>query len=200
MSRKLQKQLTKEKIIQTGIQLMSEHGIMATKTLDIAKAAGLSHGSIFVHFPTKNDLITAIIDEVGRCMSEAFQKTHVENQTLRNVLESHLKVIKDFEAIFAQLLIEGPLLPPAVKGTLFMLHSGVSYTITKTAKKEMHDGVLHTLDPHRLFNLWNSLLYYHLAYKDVFAKGQSLIQTKGPELIDTFMTLISTQKENEHDE
>ncbi|KAB2832113.1 MAG: TetR/AcrR family transcriptional regulator, partial [Caedimonadaceae bacterium] len=54
MSRQLKKQHTKEKIIQTGIQVMSEQGIMATKTLDIAKAADLSHGSIFVHFPTKN--------------------------------------------------------------------------------------------------------------------------------------------------
>lgn len=198
MSRQLKKQHTKEKIIQTGIQVMSEHGIMATKTLDIAKAADLSHGSIFVHFPTKNDLIKAIIDEVGRSMSEAFLKAKKHNPTLQSVLESHLAVIGDFEAIFSQLLIEGPLLPTPVKSTLFMLNSGISHTLNQTAQKEMNDGILHSLNPHELFNLWNSLLYYHLAYKDVFAKGESLIQTKGPELIKTFMTLISTKKERDN--
>ncbi|ARN84971.1 TetR/AcrR family transcriptional regulator [Candidatus Nucleicultrix amoebiphila] len=195
MLRKIQKLHTKEKIIQTGLQLMAKQGIIATKTLDIAKAAGISHGTIFVHFSTKNDLVVGIIDEVGRRMSEAFQTIKSENASLRTILEAHLTVLEDFEDIFSQILIESPLLPPAVKSTLFMLQSGISHNINQIAKKEMEEGLLQVIPPSFLFNTWNGLIYYYLSHRDLFAPGKSLIRTKGPELIDNFMKLIAKEKE-----
>jgi TetR/AcrR family transcriptional regulator len=55
----------REAIIQTAIELFSEHGFRGTTTRELAAACGVSEPTIYQHFATKRDLYTAIIDTVS---------------------------------------------------------------------------------------------------------------------------------------
>src|SRR5664279_2136763 len=55
----------REAIIQTAIDLFSEHGFRGTTTRELAAACGVSEPTIYQHFATKRDLYSAIIDTVS---------------------------------------------------------------------------------------------------------------------------------------
>jgi TetR/AcrR family transcriptional repressor of nem operon len=53
---------TKQRIIFSAIQLFAEKGYQATTIAEVAKAAGANAGSIYFFFPTKQDILLAVLD------------------------------------------------------------------------------------------------------------------------------------------
>jgi len=51
----------REKILRTAMKEFSRNGLTGTKVGDIAKKAGISHGSMYSYFPTKDALLNTII-------------------------------------------------------------------------------------------------------------------------------------------
>ncbi|PKL40079.1 MAG: hypothetical protein CVV44_07650 [Spirochaetae bacterium HGW-Spirochaetae-1] len=51
----------REKVLRTAMKEFSKNGLTGTKVGDIAKKAGISHGSMYSYFPTKDALINTII-------------------------------------------------------------------------------------------------------------------------------------------
>jgi AcrR family transcriptional regulator len=44
-------------------------------TAAIAKASGKAHGTVFVHFGTRDELVDELVEEVGRAMSQRLADT-----------------------------------------------------------------------------------------------------------------------------
>lgn len=57
---------TRRKLIEAAIAILAESGYAATSTTVVADRAGVSRGSIFYNFPTKADLMLAVLDHVLR--------------------------------------------------------------------------------------------------------------------------------------
>lgn len=51
-------------ILEAAIDAFAEHGIAAAKLEDIAARAGVSKGTIYLYFPSKEDLFRAVVREV----------------------------------------------------------------------------------------------------------------------------------------
>jgi len=60
----------RERIIQTAAKLIIERGIASTSLADIARAAGISKGTLFYYYPTKGDLIFDITERHMQHMSQ----------------------------------------------------------------------------------------------------------------------------------
>jgi AcrR family transcriptional regulator len=54
---------TRGAIIASSLELFAKHGYSGTTTEEIARKARISKGLIFTHFPTKQDILFAILDE-----------------------------------------------------------------------------------------------------------------------------------------
>jgi AcrR family transcriptional regulator len=52
---------TREHILDTATRVLQERGLARVTTRDITRAAGLADGTLYVHFPHKEDLFLAII-------------------------------------------------------------------------------------------------------------------------------------------
>ena len=52
----------REHILETALKLFARHGFDGTSTKQIAQAAGVAEGLIFHYFPTKDDLLNAILE------------------------------------------------------------------------------------------------------------------------------------------
>lgn len=53
---------TREKIIDSGVELLQSQGIAALTQPRVARAAGVSQGNLTYHFPTRDDLLVAVAE------------------------------------------------------------------------------------------------------------------------------------------
>jgi TetR/AcrR family transcriptional regulator, acrEF/envCD operon repressor len=166
ITRAKQKEITRQRLINAAMNLFAQKGMLSTTTAEIANAIDMSHGSVFIHFPTREDLVNAVIDEFGKSLSMEFKRAVNHDYGLSDVLKAHLRVLEEFEGFYSRLVIESPMLPLSVRGALF------------------------TLQGHLLFNTWISLIHYYLANKDLFAPNSSVIGEKGNELLKHYISLI----------
>lgn len=63
--REQQAEERRNQLIDTALQLFSEHGIEATRVSDIAQTAGVAQGLLYHYFPSKDALVAAIIQRHG---------------------------------------------------------------------------------------------------------------------------------------
>lgn len=189
--RQQQKAATRERVVESALALFARQGIAETKTADIAKAIGMSHGVIFLHFATRDDLVIAVIDEFGRRLQAEFRRATEGGLSLRAVLEAHLRVLEEFEPFYARLVIEAPVLPAKVRSTLLMLQAAVSNRLRIAVELESTKGKMRPMPRHLLFNTWIGLVHHYLVNRDLFTDGPSVIATKKDELVNHFLALVS---------
>lgn len=57
---------TKEGLILSAIEVISEYGLQGLTTREVAKRQGISESTIFKHYKTKNELILAVLDHFSQ--------------------------------------------------------------------------------------------------------------------------------------
>jgi len=55
---------TRRRILDAAVQLLGERGYAGLRTTDVAEAAGVSKGAQTHHFPSKDDLVVAVVEHV----------------------------------------------------------------------------------------------------------------------------------------
>lgn len=88
---------TREAIVSASLELFAKRGYSATTTEEIATKAGISKGLIFTHFPTKQDILFAILDEqIKQIMPTFFNEDDPRPPRERfiGLVDSWLDVIK----------------------------------------------------------------------------------------------------------
>ena len=63
--RKLNASDRRSQILTAAMEVFAEHGFHGTPTRELARRVGVSEALVFQHFPTKEALISAILDHVG---------------------------------------------------------------------------------------------------------------------------------------
>jgi AcrR family transcriptional regulator len=189
-TRQEQKIATRGRLVNAAMALFARNGIAETTTADIARSIRMSHGNVFVHFPKRDDLVIAVIDEFGRRLAAEFRQAFEHDLGLRAVLHAHLRVLAELEPFYARLVTEAPLLPPKVRSTLMLLHAAVSYELFEALERERKAGRARKIDRPLLFNTWIGLVHHYLVNRDVFATGNSVIAEQGDILVNHFMTLV----------
>lgn len=192
--RQIQKEKTRENILMAAYKEFGKNGIMATRTSDVAKAAGVSHGTVFAHFKTQEDLITAVVENFGEKMLNRIHELTENCVGVREVLSAHLQGIREFEAFYTKLVMEITFLPETSRTMFISIQSGVSFHLSKALKQEMDNGKIVELPIYFVFNTWNGLVNYYLSNSDLFAPEESVIATHGDELLECFMKLIASNK------
>lgn len=79
---------TRQHILDTAERVLQERGLARVTTRDITRAAGLADGTLYVHFPHKEDLFLAIIQRHLPAFVPAVQPEQAGTQSLRASLEA----------------------------------------------------------------------------------------------------------------
>ncbi len=192
-NRQLQKEQTKALLLQTAREVFAARGIMNTRMSDIAQAAGVSHGTVFLHFATQEALITEVVEACGNEMARRTHELAHRPAGLGAVLRAHLNSIKAFEPFYTRLVIENRLLPPAARDVWVGIQSAISLHFSEAAASEIAAGRVKNISPHLLFNTWVGLLHYYLANADLFAPEGGVVKRYGDTLLNHYMQLINSQ-------
>jgi len=189
-TRKEKKEQTRLKLVDSGMSMFAERGFLSTTMTEIASNVSVAHGTVFLHFPKREDLIVAVLDEFGTRLADAFEEASRKKESLRGVLEAHLSVLKTYEAFYARIVREEAHLPSKLQSLFLMLHAGVSQKIYLASEKELEKGNIRKFPRHLLFNTWISLVHYYISHKELFSPQGSVIEEKGSEILNHFMNLV----------
>jgi AcrR family transcriptional regulator len=202
-TRRTQKENTRASIVEAAYGEFCGRGILATRTEDVARAAGVSHGTVFLHFGSQEALVSAVIGEYCGRVAEKTHELAEGGSTVREVLSAHLEGIREYEPFYTRLTAEARLLPEACGSEWIGVQSAISFHLSRTAEKEMAAGRIKRVPLHLLFNTWIGLLHYYLINGDLFAPEGSVISRYGNELLNHFMDLITAEnnsKEENHED
>src|SRR3954466_11963203 len=62
-ARRLSGELRRSQLLQAAIRVFAQNGFKGTKTREIAAEAGVNEALLFRHFPTKDDVYAAILQQ-----------------------------------------------------------------------------------------------------------------------------------------
>ena len=192
-NRESQKAETRQRILAQATRLCARRGFARTRTIDVAKAAKVSHGSVFVHFSSREALIGAVVGEMAREITDVLHARAAAGGSLRDALQAHLEALEAREDEIRWLLLEGPMLPAGFHTAWVGLQSAVSVHLGEAAEREMAAGRVRRMPLHLLFNTWIGLVHHYLINRDLFSPKRSVIREHGPVLLEHFLDLISTK-------
>lgn len=183
--REKKKRQTRTTILETASELFATDGFQMP-TSKIAKAAGVAHGSLFLHFPTREDLIDAVICSFFEELNTRIHQVTETTGSLEEFLRQHLEMLEEKEAFYTQLITSLNSLPATTQQKLFAYQSTLSSHLLLLLEKE--DIVV--VAPHMLFNTWLGIIHYYLQNKAMFAPEESVIARYRDEWIETYLNLI----------
>ncbi len=185
-----QREATRQQLVQTGLRLVAERGFAGVTTAAIAKASGKAHGTVFVHFQTRNALVAEIVEEMGRAMSQRLAESPSETSSISDVLDAHLAALAERESLYACLLREATSLPLGARARLFALQTGIAWRLRAALAREIAAKSARAIDPVVLANIWIALVNHYLINRDLFAPGASVIAARGAELKAQLLAII----------
>jgi AcrR family transcriptional regulator len=94
----------RSQILAAALKVFAEQGFHGTPTRELAHRAGVSEALVFQHFPTKEDLIRAILDHVGFEDRIQHMESHLvqmpPREALRSIAEYLLTNLRDRPDLF----------------------------------------------------------------------------------------------------
>tara|TARA_B100000408_G_scaffold77769_1_gene59290 strand:+ start:55 stop:675 length:621 start_codon:yes stop_codon:yes gene_type:complete len=97
---------TKDKIIETAIDLFNIHGTKAISTNHIAKEMGISPGNLYYHFRSKNDIIRSISDnfsnELGSALKIQLDTISDFSSNLTSLFNRFFKIQQSYQFLFLE--------------------------------------------------------------------------------------------------
>jgi AcrR family transcriptional regulator len=187
--RQMQKAQTKEKIAAAALKVYSENGF-STPTIAIANEAQVSHGSIFVHFPTVDDLLVCSLENFSKEIEKELHLLSDPANDITALLEMHLDVLIKHEDFYKRLIKETVYLPEEARNTFIAIQSTVSIHFLQALDEDINEGRIKDLPFHMIFNIWMGLVHYYLLNGDLFAPKGSVLKQYKNSLIECFLTLI----------
>jgi AcrR family transcriptional regulator len=188
--RQERKQETRERLIAAAWRLFGERGVVSVRTLEIARAAGVAHGSFFVHFPTREDLIVHLINRFAEQVVGEVDRLARSGASIVSVLRAHVDGLRAGEGFYTWLIRETHLLPPPARAALIGVQSAVAHHLEEVLRRAEGESPLGPLPLPLFFNGWLGFLHHHLLNADLFAPGDSLLERRGVLLVAQYLRLV----------
>ncbi len=80
-------------LLSTAMQLCSQEGIANTNHAKVAEAAGVSTPTVFLYFPTRLDLLNAVLDEVEQYLLELVDRS---SESKNNSNEKLIAIVRAY--------------------------------------------------------------------------------------------------------
>jgi AcrR family transcriptional regulator len=191
--RKKQKAETRARIVKEAMSVFEQKGFIGATTPDIAKAAGVSHGSVFAHFNSREELLTEVVESF---LGQADRETRKSIKTcgsVREVLSSHLQAIEPYERLYASLIRESAMLPKRLRALFIEINSAVASHIIDALDRSGYQA-LPKSKRYFVFNVWFGTISHYLLNRDLFAARGSVLEQHGDQIIDLFLQFIRSGK------
>jgi AcrR family transcriptional regulator len=120
--------MSRAKLLSVSARLFAKGGFEATSMRDIAGKAGMLAGSMYYHFPSKNDLIAAVyaagVAEIGAAVDAAIARARAPWPRLEAACVAHLEALLADSAHAAVMTADLHRLDPRLRRRLVAMRDG----------------------------------------------------------------------------
>lgn len=168
---------TREKIIGATKLLIQKRGFVKISSNEIAKECGVSKGSIFLHFQTKDGLLTTILTSNIESLEEGLKSTCYPTDTQDTFLKNSIEILSIHEDILARIYkdysyLDSPL-QKHVDGLEILFKNLIFDNYKKNTKSTMS-----IVDSFIAIDAFLSQIKEYLISKDTFSSSNSIIRQK----------------------
>jgi AcrR family transcriptional regulator len=189
--RKQAKKETRLKLLTAAKEEFVKNGLLKISTVDIAKQAGVAHGTVFFHFQNKENLIVEVLDrELLKITDELYTLLHGSND-LEGLLNTYLDFLEREETFFAIIARETPFYSPELRRTILGREAAIRHYFFGALEKGIKQGQYKAIDITATLNFLFGTLNYYLCLRESFVTGESVIREKRHAIVDTFIKLLS---------
>ena len=180
--RQQQKQQTRLKIFSTGKRLFLQRGFIDVTTAEIAKEAGVAHGTVFVHFPTREDLVLAVIDAELARAQERINKLLNDSSDFTTLASSYLDYLAENESFHALLSRELPFYKPELRNRIIFRQALIQMQFIDQLKDVNNAG--------GIVQFLFGMTHYYLSMRDAFRDEGGVIRRFKDSIMTTIRTMM----------
>lgn len=160
--RQRQKQQTREALLAAAKAVMKRRGFAKTTTREVAEVAGVSVGTVFVHFRDVGELAEALLDEhIAEALADAYRTLPKKGDLVRRLVHVSKKLFESYD-------IEPELSREYIAASLFrQSRDGVSAAriarfqswVEAEVREALAAGAVPAIDPRLAFSVFFSLYF-----------------------------------------
>ncbi len=183
------KKVTRELLLRKTALLLNNQGFLNVSTKEISRECNLSQGTLFLHFKTKENLLSTIIntnlDTLDKELISRCKPTDLPDTFLKNYID----VIIEHESFLSRAYKDLPYLPDSLKRNFVNLE-----TITKNLffenLKNNPTKKLSIVDSFISIEAFISQIYKNLVEKETYSENNSIIRQKRGKITKLYKTLF----------
>jgi AcrR family transcriptional regulator len=140
---------TRERLVVAARAVFEERGFDATRMSDVATAAGVSHGTVYTWFPTKEDVLHATVDSVTEQLYDVLRTPDISDpiERIRVANARYLEVHRETSRLM-EVVAQAAINDASFREVLTRLRRTHVDRVAKTIEKLQADGhAVRTLDP-----------------------------------------------------
>jgi AcrR family transcriptional regulator len=192
----------RRQILGTAMQVFAEYGFRGTTTKTIAGAAGISEATIFLHFPTKEDLFDAILAEgMPSSPPAADVLKRAAGRSLRQALiafaERALHDLHRNRALL-RLLVFSALQGHSLANRLYRRHvQGQFAGLAELLRRAQARGEIRKVDPETAARLFTTAIIQQIIVREIFggpAIGRRALHARIEAYVDLYLEGILPRK------
>ncbi len=140
----LQKGRTRTRILAAARRVFARKGYHGTLMEDVARAAGLSKGALYFHFPSKEELFLSLVEDAGvqlaARVTAAITSARGGQAKVRAALAAAIEAFGENEDLTRLLLVEWVGLSPAFEEKRFALETALAHLIRSHLDEAATEG------------------------------------------------------------
>ena len=192
---------TRERILDAAMNIFSAKGFHDTKLDEIVSEASISKGSIYFHFPNKEKLFIALVDQFADLIERRAQEAIAsETQGIRRVraaLEAVLETFGKYRRPAKLLLVQAVGLGTVFERKRMEVNDRFALLIKTYLDESVADGSIAPVNTHIVSHAWMGAIY------NVVIQWVYTGEPSKDEIMDALLPLllksVDYQTLNEHD-
>jgi AcrR family transcriptional regulator len=193
--RQVQKQQTRNLILQQAKNCFISKGFLNTTTSEIATECGIAHGTLFLHFNNKEILIIEILDQQLEIISLKIIELIREAYDLKEMLNNYLDFIEREEDFFHTITRELPFYSDELRRKIIFRESLIRKKFVKAIDEGIARGNFITCDSVMAATFLFSTISYYLSLKNIFVSEGSVIAKFKDKIILTFLSFLTRRED-----
>ena len=178
MKRKEKKVITRNRIIKSAYDIFIKKGFINTSTAEIAKKAGIAHGTLFNHFSNKKELLLSLVSINSQNRLKIFLSSNEKPETFENSLKFYLEQLSKHENYYSHLYREMPFYDQKIQRKIFFEEYRILKRIIDLHFKEIQQAVPNDLDPFPIINNFFIPIKHYLCYKHLYVTDNKSVIKK----------------------
>ena len=183
------KRKTRELLLSQTALLLNNQGFMNVSSKEISRQCNLSQGTLFLHFKTKENLLSTILNTNLRTLDKELISRCKSSDLPDTFLRNYIDVIIEHESFLSRAYKDLPYFPDSLKRNFVNLETTTKNLFFENLKNSKTKK-LSIVDSFISIEAFISQIYKNLVEKETYSEYNSIIRQKRGKITKLYKTLF----------